>query len=144
MIRKQESGPGLSVILTARSTFWRKWRNTLSCGLAGKSRYDRTLVGVNPPSSKDPADPPSAEELAAAKKVGPAGPAHGVALTGPGGLLKALTKTVLETALEGVAEHLGYDMHDPLGRNRTTPVTGNAPNGVLNSPRCRSDPLCGS
>jgi len=28
-----------------------------------------TLVGVNPPSSKDPADLPSAEELAAAKEL---------------------------------------------------------------------------
>jgi transposase-like protein len=32
-----------------------------------------------------------------------------VVLTGPGGLLKALTKTVIETALEEMAEHLGYD-----------------------------------
>jgi putative transposase len=48
-----------------------------------------------------------------------------VALTGPGGLLKALTKTVLETALEEeMAEHLGYDRHDPVGRNR-----GNSRNG---------------
>ena len=27
------------MILTARSTFWCKWPNTLSCGLAGKGRY---------------------------------------------------------------------------------------------------------
>jgi putative transposase len=34
-------------------------------------------------------------------------------LTGPGGLLKALTKTVIETALEDeMAEHLGYDCED--------------------------------
>ena len=40
-------------------------------------------------------------------------------MTGPGGLLKALTKTVLETALEEeMAKHLGYDKHDALGRNR--------------------------
>ena len=84
-----------------------------------------TLVGVNPPSSKDPADPPSAEELAAAKELVRQARAQGVALTGPGGLLKALTKTVLETALEEeMAEHLGYDRHDPAGRNR-----GNSRNG---------------
>jgi putative transposase len=84
-----------------------------------------TLVGVNPPSSKDPADPPSAEELAAAKELVRQARAQGVALTGPGGLLKALTKTVLETALEEeMAEHLGYDKHDPVGRNR-----GNSRNG---------------
>jgi hypothetical protein len=84
-----------------------------------------TLVGVSPPPSKDPADPPSAEELAAAKELVRQARAQGVALTGPGGLLKALTKTVLETALEEeMAEHLGYDRHDPLGRNR-----GNSRNG---------------
>jgi putative transposase len=84
-----------------------------------------TLLGVSPPSSKDPADPPSAEELAAAKELVRQARAQGVALTGPGGLLKALTKTVLETALEEeMAEHLGYDKHDPVGRNR-----GNSRNG---------------
>jgi putative transposase len=46
-------------------------------------------------------------------------------LTGPGGLLKALNKTVIETALEEeMAEHLGYDKHDAVGRNR-----GNSRNG---------------
>ena len=84
-----------------------------------------TLLGVSPPSSKDPADPPSAEELAAARELVRQARAQGVALTGPGGLLKALTKTVLETALEEeLAEHLGYDKHDPAGRNR-----GNSRNG---------------
>ena len=42
--------------------------------------------------------------------------ASGAALTGPGGLLKALTKTVLESALEEeMSEHLGYDKHDTGG-----------------------------
>jgi len=50
---------------------------------------------------------------------------QGLALTGPDGLLKSLTKTVLETALEEeLSEHLGYDEHDPVGRNR-----GNSRNG---------------
>ena len=49
-----------------------------------------TLVAVNPPS-KDPSDPPSAEELAAAKELVRQATAEGVGLTGPGGLLKALT-----------------------------------------------------
>jgi hypothetical protein len=44
----------------------------------------KTLVGVSPPSSKDPADPPSAEELAAAKELVRQARAHGVALTGSG------------------------------------------------------------
>jgi len=43
---------------------------------------------------------------------------EGVSLVGPGGLLAGLTKTVLETALEAeLTEHLGYEKHDPVGRN---------------------------
>ncbi len=52
--------------------------------------------------------------------------AEGVDLVGPGGLLNGLTKTVLETALDAeMSEHLGYDKHDPAGRNR-----GNSRNGT--------------
>jgi hypothetical protein len=47
---------------------------------------------VRPPSSKDSADPPSPEELAAAKELVRQARAQGVALTGTGGLVKALTK----------------------------------------------------
>ena len=51
---------------------------------------------------------------------------QGVELVGPGGLLNQLTKRVLETALEEeMSEHLGYDKHDPVGRNR-----GNSRNGI--------------
>lgn len=51
--------------------------------------------------------------------------AEGVELTGPGGLLTGLTKTVLETALEvEMSDHLGYEPHDPAGRG-----TGNSRNG---------------
>jgi transposase-like protein len=51
---------------------------------------------------------------------------QGVDLVGPGGVLTGLTKTVLETALdEELAEHLGYDKHDPVGRNG-----GNSRNGT--------------
>ena len=50
---------------------------------------------------------------------------QGLSLTGPDGLLKQLTKTVLETALEGeISHHLGYDRHDSSGRNG-----GNSRNG---------------
>ena len=52
--------------------------------------------------------------------------AEGVELVGPGGLLTGLTKTVLETALQAeMSEHLGYDRHDPAGRNG-----GNSRNGT--------------
>jgi transposase-like protein len=52
--------------------------------------------------------------------------AEGVDLVGQGGLLTGLTKTVLETALDAeMSEHLGYDRHDPAGRNG-----GNSRNGT--------------
>ena len=41
---------------------------------------------------------------------------QGLSLTGPDGLLKQLTKTVLETALnQEMTEHLGHDKHGPAG-----------------------------
>lgn len=55
---------------------------------------------------------------------------RGIALTGEGGLLTALTKQVLQSALEAeMVHHLGYDKHNPSGRgsgnsrNGTTPKT---------------------
>jgi transposase-like protein len=88
-----------------------------------------TLVGVSPPESQVPKEPPgtgpSDEELEAARELVRAARDKGVSLTGPDGLLKALTKTVIETALEEeMSEHLGYDKHEPMGRNR-----GNSRNG---------------
>jgi putative transposase len=51
---------------------------------------------------------------------------QGLSLTGPDGLLKQLTKTVLETALnEEMTEHLGYEKHDPPEAG-----TGNIRNGT--------------
>lgn len=51
---------------------------------------------------------------------------QGVELVGPNGLLNQITKNVLETALDAeMAEHLGYDKHDPVGRG-----SGNARNGT--------------
>ena len=51
---------------------------------------------------------------------------QGVELVGPSGLLNQLTKNVLETALDAeMAEHLGYDKHDPAGRG-----SGNSRNGT--------------
>ena|SRR5579864_8978583 len=46
-------------------------------------------------------------------------------IIGENGLLKQLTKAVLERALEAeISEHLGYEKHDPAGQN-----TGNTRNG---------------
>jgi putative transposase len=50
---------------------------------------------------------------------------QGLSLTGPDGLLKQLTKTVVETALdEEMTEHLGYEKHDTAAKQ-----TGNTRNG---------------
>jgi len=82
------------------------------------------LLDVSPPT-KEPSQQPSAEELETARELVRQARSRGVALTGPEGLLKALTKTVIETALdEEMSEHLGYDKHEQLGRNR-----GNSRNG---------------
>lgn len=51
---------------------------------------------------------------------------QGVELVGPEGLLNQLTKNVLETALDAeMTEHLGYDKHEPIGRD-----SGNSRNGT--------------
>ncbi|HET6534528.1 MAG TPA: IS256 family transposase [Actinoplanes sp.] len=58
--------------------------------------------------------------------------AEGVDLVGPGGLLTGLTKTVLETALDAeLSEHLGYDRHDPAGRNGQNSRNGTRAKTVL-------------
>jgi transposase-like protein len=52
--------------------------------------------------------------------------AGGLRLTGEGSVLQQLTKRLLESALDGeMTDHLGYNRHDPAGRN-----TGNSRNGV--------------
>lgn len=52
--------------------------------------------------------------------------ANGLQPTGEGGLLQRLTKLVVESALEGeITDHLGYDKHDPAGKNG-----GNSRNGT--------------
>ena len=86
-----------------------------------------TLVGMSPPAEEDSHEPrqPSQAELEAARELVRHARDRGVALTGPGGLLKELTKTVIEAALdEEMNEHVGYDKHAPEGRNR-----GNSGNG---------------
>src|SRR5439155_12575483 len=67
----------------------------------------------------------SAEQQAAVELVRLA-KEQGLSLTGPDGLLKQLTKTVLETSLgEELTEHLGYEKHDPAGAG-----SGNIRNGT--------------
>ena len=74
--------------------------------------------------------------------------ARGDELTGPDGLLKSITKQVIETALaEEMTEHLGYDKHAVEGRNhgnfrngtRTkTVLTDNAGKVAIEVPRDRN------
>ena len=61
---------------------------------------------------------PEDAERAAIREMVKSARQRGLDITGPDGLLKLLTKTVLETALEEeMSEHLGYDKHDPAGRD---------------------------
>jgi putative transposase len=74
---------------------------------------------------KRKAGEPSAEQQAAAELVRQA-KEQGLALTGPDGLLKQLTKTVLETALnEEMTEHLGHAKRERAGSG-----SGNIRNGT--------------
>jgi transposase-like protein len=64
-------------------------------------------------------------------------------MTGPDGLLKQLTKAVIESALaEEMTEHLGHEKHDPAGAG-----TGNIRNStggktVLTEARGRCSSRC--
>jgi putative transposase len=81
-----------------------------------------TLDDVTPRKKKPE---PSAEAAAAAELVRLA-KEQGLSLTGPDGLLKQLTKAVLETALnEEMTEHLGYPKREPAAGGGS----GNVRNG---------------
>jgi transposase-like protein len=83
--------------------------------MAAPKKKDKTKLNL--PSSVDPA---IAEQLVEQAR------ADGVDLVGPDGLLGKLTKQVLEAGLEvEMEEHLGYDKHNPEGRNG-----GNSRNGT--------------
>jgi len=64
-------------------------------------------------SKKSPASTPEGEP---ARELVRQAREQGLSLTGPDGLLKQMTKTVLETALnEELTEHLGFGKNDPAG-----------------------------
>jgi transposase-like protein len=82
---------------------------------------DATLEDV----TKKTKGEPTAEERAAEEMVRQARE-QGLSLTGPDGLLKQLTKTVLETALnQELTEHLGHEKH-----GSPDPDSGNIRNGT--------------
>ena len=82
--------------------------------------------------TKKRAGPPSEEGAAAAELVRLA-KEQGLSLTGPDGLLKQFTKTVLEAALnEEMTEHLGHDKNQaPPDRESTNIRNGTRPKTVL-------------
>ncbi len=81
-----------------------------------------TLDGV---PKKKPKPEPTAEQRAAEELVRRARE-QGLSLTGPDGLLKQLTKAVLETALDQeMTEHLGHEKNEPAGNE-----AGNVRNGT--------------
>jgi putative transposase len=87
-----------------------------------------TLDGV---TKKKDRPEPSAQEQVAEELVRRARE-QGLSLTGPDGLLKQLTKTVLETALnQEMTEHLGHEKHAPPGNESGNVRNGTRPKTVL-------------
>src|SRR5215475_10036597 len=71
---------------------------------------------------KDKPEPTAAEKVA--EELVARAREQGLSLTGPDGLLKQLTKTVIETALnQEMTEHLGHEKHGQ-------PAAGNVRNGT--------------
>ena len=74
---------------------------------------------------------PSAEQAAAEELVRRARE-QGLSLTGPDGLLKQLTKVVIETALDqDLTEHLGHAKNTPAGNESGNVRNGSRPKTVL-------------
>jgi putative transposase len=81
--------------------------------------------------AKKKAGEQSAEQRAAVELIR-AAKEQGLSLTGPDGLLKQLTKSVLETSLnEEMTEHLGYEKHDLAGAGSGNIRNGTRPKTVL-------------
>ena len=74
---------------------------------------------------------PTAEQAAAEELVRRARE-QGLSLTGPDGLLKQLTKVVIETALDQeLTEHLGHEKNTPAGNETGNVRNGSRPKTVL-------------
>src|SRR5271169_4179874 len=74
---------------------------------------------------------PTAEQAAAEELVRQARE-QGLSLTGPDGLLKQLTKVVIETALDQeLTEHLGHEKNTPAGNESGNVRNGTRPKTVL-------------
>ena len=74
---------------------------------------------------KDPAVSPEGVDAELVGRLVEQARAAGLQLTGEGGLLQQLTKRVIEAAMDGeITDHLGYEKHDPAGKDG-----GNSRNG---------------
>ncbi len=93
------------------------------------TEVSEVTVDAEPPVAvvlAPPAEPGGDARVELAARLVEEAQATGVGLVGPGGLLAELTRQVLELGLEvEMAEHLGYDKHDPAGRDG-----GNSRNGT--------------
>ncbi|OEJ48512.1 hypothetical protein AR457_34715 [Streptomyces agglomeratus] len=88
--------------------------------MTSENVIEAETVEPSEPKPSRPVDDRLIDELVARAQ------AEGLQLTGEGGLLQHLTKRLLESALEGeITDHLGYDKHDPAGKNG-----GNSRNGT--------------
>ena len=116
--RGSKSKPGLEAALAAASP-------AVPAGSQGPG-VDLAVAGLLARPPAGPGDGPLPDDgLELARELVRQARDAGVDLTGPGGLLKSLTKLVIETALEEeMSEHLGYDKNAVQGRNR-----GNSRNG---------------
>ena len=87
-----------------------------------------TLDDVSPKRKPEPS-----AEAEAAKELVRLAKERGLSLTGPDGLLKAFTKSVLETALnEEMTEHLGHEKNRASDERESTNVrNGTRPKSVL-------------
>ena len=84
------------------------------------------MTDTTEPAARSPEDEELAEELVERARN------EGVELVGPGGLLRGLTKTVLEASLEAeMSEHLGYDKHESAGRKKANSCNGARSKRVL-------------
>ena len=108
-----------------------------------------TLVAVSPSTARSgerPENPPpelTAAEQDAVRELVRQARDRGVALTGPGGLLKAFTKTVIETALdEEVAEHVAMTSTHQRAVAGVTPATVNGPRRCSPMPAARWTSTC--
>ena len=82
--------------------------------------------------SSKPATERSSEDRQLAEELVEGARNEGVDLVGPDGLLSGLTKNVLEAGLQAeMSEHLGYERHEPAGKNTCNSRNGTRSKKVL-------------